>query len=157
MPTRRFSIQPISFTDVSPEFTRFCAARDFLKADGVSILTKICHPDNQKKLTGYTTLIHICPTMISLRSDSMNGLAKTLVVLIFFVSAAVGADKPVVEAVQSRADAPLVADPSTKFWSVARPAYLEKDTQGKDVPSFRTEVRTRWTKDNLYFLFICPY
>ena len=22
---------------------------------------------------------------------------------------------------------------------------------------YRTEVRTRWTKNNLYFLFVCPY
>lgn len=24
------------------------------------------------------------------------------------------------------------------------------------MPGHRTEVRTPWTKDNLYFLFICP-
>jgi hypothetical protein len=25
------------------------------------------------------------------------------------------------------------------------------------VPRYRTEVRTRWTKNNIYFLFVCPY
>lgn len=28
---------------------------------------------------------------------------------------------------------------------------------GNDVPGHRTEIRSRWTRDNLYFLFICPY
>ncbi len=28
---------------------------------------------------------------------------------------------------------------------------------GKPVPGYRTEIRSRWTKDNLYLLFICPY
>ena len=34
---------------------------------------------------------------------------------------------------------------------------MEKDSFGKIVPRYRTEVRTRWTKSNLYFLFVCPY
>ena len=25
------------------------------------------------------------------------------------------------------------------------------------MPGLKTEIRSRWTKDNLYFLFICPY
>jgi hypothetical protein len=34
---------------------------------------------------------------------------------------------------------------------------MEKDNFGKSVPRYRTTVYTRWTKDNLYFLFVCPY
>ena len=34
---------------------------------------------------------------------------------------------------------------------------METDRFGKVVPGYHTEVRTRWTKNNLYFLFICPY
>jgi hypothetical protein len=87
----------------------------------------------------------------------MNGLVKVLAVLIFGVTVALAADNAVVEAVQATTDVPLKTDPASIFWSAARPTYLEKDIQGKSVPDFRTEVRTRWTKDNLYFLFICPY
>lgn len=43
------------------------------------------------------------------------------------------------------------------FWRMAPPIYLETDTHGHRVPKYRTEVRSRWTKQNLYFLFTCPY
>ena len=66
-------------------------------------------------------------------------------------------DKAALEATEASADVPLQTDPASSFWSAARSAYLESDRQGKPVPRFRSEVRTRWTKNNLYFLFICPY
>jgi len=87
----------------------------------------------------------------------MNGLVKVLVVSALLVTSAFAENKAVVEAVRAHADVALTDDPASSFWTAARPAYLEKDIQGKSVPQFRTEVRTRWTKDNLYFLFICPY
>ena len=87
----------------------------------------------------------------------MNGLVKIALAFLLGAAVALGADKPVVEAVYAPADVPLTTDPNSTLWSAARAVYLEKDTKGKDVPQFRTEVRTRWTKDNLYFLFICPY
>lgn len=87
----------------------------------------------------------------------MNGLAKILFALILIVGTSFAENRAVVEAVRAPADVALTDDPSSSFWSDARPAYLERDIQGKIVPKFRTEVRTRWTKDNLYFLFICPY
>ena len=34
---------------------------------------------------------------------------------------------------------------------------MEGDTHGKPYPRYKTEIRTRWTKQNLYILFICPY
>ena len=87
----------------------------------------------------------------------MNGLVKTLLFCFFCTAIALAADKPTVESVHAPADVPLTTDPTSVFWRDAGVAYLEKDTQGKDVPNFRTEVRMRWTKDNLYFLFSCPY
>jgi hypothetical protein len=87
----------------------------------------------------------------------MNGLAKVLFCLIFCAALGLAENKPVIKAVRAAADVPLADDPASSFWSAARPAYLEKDIHGKVVPGFRTEVRTRWTKDNLYFLFTCPY
>ena len=87
----------------------------------------------------------------------MNGLVRVLLVLVFCATMALAAEKPTVESTHAPADVPLTTDPSSAFWRAAGVAYLEKDTQGKDVADFRTEVRMRWTKDNLYFLFICPY
>ena len=37
------------------------------------------------------------------------------------------------------------------------PCTWRKIVSGRVVPRYRTEVRTRWTKSNLYFLFVCPY
>jgi hypothetical protein len=34
---------------------------------------------------------------------------------------------------------------------------MDKDKSGKVLPTYRTKVLTRWTKNNLYFLFVCPY
>lgn len=53
-------------------------------------------------------------------------------------------------------DVELDTHPSP-FWQAAAPLYMETDTHGHRVPKYRTELRTRWTKQNLYFLFICPY
>jgi hypothetical protein len=34
---------------------------------------------------------------------------------------------------------------------------MDKDPYGKVVPAYRTEIRTRWSLKNLYFLLVCPY
>src|ERR1700729_4563605 len=54
-------------------------------------------------------------------------------------------------------DVSLETNPESAFWRGAVPVYAEVDTHGKLVPNHRTEVRSRWTKDNLYLLFVCPY
>jgi hypothetical protein len=54
-------------------------------------------------------------------------------------------------------DVSLETYPESAFWRGAVPVYAEVDTHGKLVPNHRTEVRSRWTKDNLYLLFVCPY
>jgi cellulose/xylan binding protein with CBM9 domain len=54
-------------------------------------------------------------------------------------------------------DVSLETNPESAFWRGAAPVYAEVDTHGKLVPNHRTEVRSRWTKDNLYLLFVCPY
>jgi Carbohydrate family 9 binding domain-like len=54
-------------------------------------------------------------------------------------------------------DVSLETNPESAFWRGAEPVYAEVDTHGKLVPNHRTEVRSRWTKDNLYLLFVCPY
>jgi hypothetical protein len=48
-------------------------------------------------------------------------------------------------------------DPDSQFWRGAPAIIADRDPFGKVVPGHRTEVRSRWTNQNLYFLFICPY
>lgn len=64
---------------------------------------------------------------------------------------------PTAKSLWAEKDVELDTNPSSAFWSMAPPIYLETDTHGHRVPKYRSEVRTRWTQQNLYFLFTCPY
>lgn len=62
-------------------------------------------------------------------------------------------------ALSSRADQDIPPDtnPESKFWHEAPSIYLTSDCYGKAVARHKSEVRSRWTAQNLYFLFLCPY
>jgi hypothetical protein len=51
----------------------------------------------------------------------------------------------------------LSTDPGGTFWRLTSAVYAEQGSYGEAMPQFRTEIRSRWTKQNLYFLFACPY
>ena len=88
----------------------------------------------------------------------MSGFARNLMaVLLLGCVMALCADRPVIDVTYSKQDVPLTLDPDSAFWRAARPVYMEKDKVGKLIPAYRTKVLTRWTKNNLYFLFFCPY
>lgn len=63
----------------------------------------------------------------------------------------------VFKSVYSAQEVSLTTDPASPFWREAFPVYAEVDALGRPVPVYRTEVRSRWTKENLYLLYICPY
>lgn len=48
-------------------------------------------------------------------------------------------------------------DPDSDFWSMAPSVWLRMDSFGRQVCGNETEVRLRWTPENLYFLFVCTY
>jgi hypothetical protein len=87
----------------------------------------------------------------------MNGFVKAFAMIMLAFIPAFAADPAVVVSTYAKQDVPLQLDSASPFWQGSRLVYLEKDSYGKDVPGYRTEVRTRWTKGNLYFLFTCPY
>ena len=49
------------------------------------------------------------------------------------------------------------ADPAAAFWKGITGVTIERSVLGPVMPEFRAEVRSRWTKDYVYFLFIGPY
>lgn len=61
------------------------------------------------------------------------------------------------ESVRATHDVAVNTNPRSAFWRGAKPIYLERNSLGQAVLDLRTEVLSRWTRDNLYFLFICPY
>lgn len=46
---------------------------------------------------------------------------------------------------------------NSAFWRGAGRVYLDRDVMGKTVPRLKTEVLSRWTENNLYLLYVCPY
>ncbi len=78
-------------------------------------------------------------------------------VLILLSAYVLGQEKPVFESVHAAHDTVLNTNPSSPFWRSARPIYAESDKNGGLLPEYRTEIRSRWTDTDIYFLFICPY
>jgi len=54
-------------------------------------------------------------------------------------------------------DFALTADPDAPQWKGVKGVFTENDQMGRPVPGHRTEIRSRWTNENIYFLFVCPY
>lgn len=62
-----------------------------------------------------------------------------------------------IEAASVGKEIELTADPAAPHWKRVRLVIAENDALGKPTPNHRTEIRALWTKNNLYFLFMCPY
>ena len=86
----------------------------------------------------------------------MNTFLRTLILLIC-CSAYTFASDPIILSTWAESDPGLVTDPASSFWQASEAAYMETDTYGKPQAKYRTEIRTRWTKQNLYILYVCPY
>ena len=65
--------------------------------------------------------------------------------------------KPVLHSRRSVRDFRLTANPQAKQWLETTPVFASSDNNGKSVPLPSTEIRSRWTRQNLYLLFTCPY
>jgi len=85
-------------------------------------------------------------------------MPERMCVLLLACAALVLADGPgVIESHHAAADFPLTADPDAAPWKGVAGIFMENGPKGEAHPDHRTEVRSRWTSDNVYFLFICPY
>lgn len=62
-----------------------------------------------------------------------------------------------IQSMWSESDPRFDTDPASAFWLGSAPIFMDSDPHGKPEPQHRTEIRTRWTAQNLYLLFICPY
>jgi Carbohydrate family 9 binding domain-like len=99
--------------------------------------------------------------ILSQRRFSATVVGRRLAQIILLAALAAGtglaADTQVITSSHASHDATLETDPASAFWLSAPRVFAERDSHGKPVPGYRTEIRSRWTKDNLYLLFICPY
>src|SRR5882757_10179692 len=89
-------------------------------------------------------------------TDTNKFMASFLFALLSIPFAA-AEDPRTFKSIQAARDVAVDSNPDSAFWRGALPVYASLDSQGHPVPGHRTEIRSRWTKDNLYFLFVCPY
>ncbi len=66
-------------------------------------------------------------------------------------------DSRVFESKHAAEDVAPETDPNSGFWQGAPAIVFSRDPFGNVVAGHRSEVRSRWTNQNLYFLFICSY
>ncbi len=79
---------------------------------------------------------------------------RVLVILLLLAGAA-GAEDAL--SLRAERDFGLTADPDSSPWQGAPAVVFSHGRYGQPIPGHRTEVRSRWTPENLYLLFICPY
>jgi hypothetical protein len=85
-------------------------------------------------------------------SDFMIKLASAL--FLFFAAADPSA---VIESAYAPRDFELNLDPNSAEWAKAPRVSASKDYFGQPIPGAPTEIRSRWTNNNLYLFYICPY
>ena len=86
----------------------------------------------------------------------MSGSLKVMIFVLAFAGSSL-ATGPTIKATWAEHDVALDTNPSSPFWQGAIPVFMDANTRGKPDPKYRTEIRIRWTAQNLYLLYICPY
>ncbi|HEX4022481.1 MAG TPA: carbohydrate-binding family 9-like protein [Acidobacteriaceae bacterium] len=87
-------------------------------------------------------------------------MKKLVIVLLLSLTGMANAQSPnfgIFKSVQATHDVDLETNPRAAFWHKAMPVYIVDDNMGNPTPRYRTEIRSRWTANNLYLLYVCPY
>src|SRR5437899_710996 len=66
-------------------------------------------------------------------------------------------DAAVLESAYSPRELDLEPDPQREEWRNAPRVVVGRDKAGQPIPGPPTGIRSRWTNDHLYLLYICPY
>ena len=82
---------------------------------------------------------------------------KILLIVITLCAGALAQSQAVIQSSKAGHDLDPDTNPASGFWKSAPAVFATNDNFGKPWTGLKTEIRSRWTKDNLYFLFICPY
>ena len=80
---------------------------------------------------------------------------RLLVSLLFFAAAV--DPSAVLESAFSAQEFELSADPASPQWAKAPRVTADRNYLGEPIAGPPTEIRSRWTKQNLYLLYICPF
>lgn len=77
--------------------------------------------------------------------------------ILVVLAASQAPDTTVIESAFSERDIPLAPDPESADWAMAPRVMAYRDKSGEPIPGQPTEIRSRWTKENLFLLYLCPY
>ena len=61
------------------------------------------------------------------------------------------------ESTFSAQDFELSANPASQYWANAPRVVADRNYFGESIAGAPTEIRSRWTSQNLYLLYICPF
>jgi 6-phosphogluconolactonase len=113
--------------------TRFAA---YGAAEGAE-LGDLRHPGNTTEfwVPDFSTL-----AVVDLEADNTQGDAASII-----------------ESAHAAGDLPMAADPNALEWANAPRVFARVDKAGVPVGGPPTEIRSRWTAEHLYLLYICPY
>jgi hypothetical protein len=84
-------------------------------------------------------------------------LSRVFMLLAVMLSGTFAMDNKIATTSEATDDVAVDTNPASTFWSQTVPIYADRDKNGHVLPPYRTEIRSRWTAKNLYFLFSCPY
>ena len=76
---------------------------------------------------------------------------------IYLASAIPQDDSRTIRSVYLKSDVPLTADPNSKEWKSVQGVTAERGPRGDLTPGHKTEIRSLWSDNNLYLLFICHF
>ncbi|MBA2302828.1 MAG: carbohydrate-binding family 9-like protein [Acidobacteria bacterium] len=80
-----------------------------------------------------------------------------LFLVLFGVLVTTGQTHRTFESARAERDFELTADPDRPEWKDAPRVFMTRDYLGGAIDGAPTEVRSRWTNEHLYLLYICPY
>ena len=84
-------------------------------------------------------------------------MTRRMIFPFLLAAGALAADPAVMPSQQTKSDFALTANPDSPQWRGAPAVVTDRDRYGKPQPGHRTEIRSRWTGKNVYFLFIAQY
>ncbi len=82
---------------------------------------------------------------------------KTPLLMIAAASLALADAQGVIVSRYAKSEFALTPDPNAPQWKGVQGVFAANGPNGEAVPGHRTEIRSRWTDNNIYFLFVCPY
>jgi hypothetical protein len=94
----------------------------------------------------------------AMKTIVISTAVRVLTTALLLAIAAAGQDVPgLMLSHKAKSDFALSADPESDHWKKVTGVIAGTDPFGKPLPEARTDVRSRWTSKNLYFLFVSPY